>query len=45
MIAIVRNVTAGSEEAKMIAAGKAIENDLMTLLEYVVSTCMEVNNG
>ena len=45
MIAIVRNVTAGSEEAKMIAAGKAIENDLTTLLEYVVFTCMQVNNG
>jgi len=45
MITIVRSVTAGSEEAKMIAAGKAIENDLKTLLECVVFTWMQVNNG
>ena len=45
MITIVRNVTAGSEEAKMIAAGKAIENDLEALLECVVSICLRGNNG
>ena len=45
MITIVRNVTAGSEEAKIIAAGKAIENDLKDLLECVIFTCMQINSG
>ena len=36
MMVIVRNVTAGCEEAKIIAAGKAIEIDLQDLLEYVL---------
>ena len=44
MIAIVRNVTAGSEEAKIVAAGKAIENDLKDLLECVIFACMQVNS-
>jgi len=37
MMVIVRNVTAGREEAKIIAAGKAIETDLKDLLEYVLT--------
>ena len=41
MIVIVRNVTAGSEEAKMVAAGKVIENDLKDLLECVVLQTLE----
>jgi len=36
MMVIVRNVTAGSEETKIVAAGKAIETDLKELLEYVL---------
>jgi len=44
MIAIVRNVTAGSEETKIVAAGKAIENDLKDLLECVIFACMQVNS-
>jgi len=39
MIVIVRNVTAGCEEEKIIAAGKAIEIDLKDLLECVIHTC------
>jgi len=35
MMVIVRNVTAGREEAKIVAAGKAIEMDLKDLLECV----------
>jgi len=38
MMVIVRNVTAGREEEKIIAAGKAIETDLKDLLEYVSYT-------
>jgi len=38
MMVIVRNVTAGSEETKIVAAGKAIETDLKELLEYVLYT-------
>ena len=41
MIVIVRNVTAGSEEAKIVAAGKVIENDLKDLLECVVLQTLE----
>jgi len=36
MIAIVKNVTAGSEEAKMVAASMEIEINLKDLLEYVI---------
>jgi len=35
MMVIVRNVTAGCEEPKIVAAGKAIEVDLKDLLECV----------
>jgi len=38
MMVIVRNVTAGREEAKIVAAGKAIEMDLKDLLECVSYT-------
>ena len=38
MMVIVRNVTAGCEEAKIVAAGKAIEMDLKDLLECVSYT-------
>ena len=38
MMVIVRNVTAGCEAAKIVAAGKAIEMDLKDLLEYVGDT-------
>jgi len=41
MMVIVRNVTAGCEEAKIVAAGKAIEMDLMDLLECVIFTCSQ----
>jgi len=44
MITIVRDVTAGSEEVEIIEAGKAIENELKDLLEYVF-VCMQVNSG
>jgi len=39
MIVIVRNVTTGREEAKIIAAGQEIEEDLKDLLECVDYTC------
>jgi len=45
MIAIVRNVTAGSEEAKILAAGKVIENDLKDLLECVVLQALEISGS
>jgi len=45
MIAIVRNVTAGSEEAKIVAAGKVIENDLKDLLECVVLQASEISSS
>jgi len=35
MMVIVRNVTADCEEAKIVAAGKAIEMDLQDLLKCV----------
>jgi len=43
MMVIVRNVTAGREEAKIIAAGKAIETDLKDLLEYVPHISRRIN--
>jgi len=45
MIVIVRNVTAGCEEAKIVAAGKAIEMDLKDLLECVIYICRRVYGG
>jgi len=45
MIVIIRNVTAGCEEAKIVAAGKAIEMDLKDLLECVGFTCRRVSSG
>jgi len=44
MITIVRNVTAGSEEAKIVAAGKVIENDLKDLLVCVVLQALEISS-
>jgi len=41
MIVIVQNVTASSEEAKVIAAGWEIEADLKNLFEYVFSIHMK----
>jgi len=45
MIVIVRNVTAGCEEVKIVAAGKAIEVDLKDLLECVGYTSRRVHRG
>jgi len=45
MMVIVRNVTAGREEEKIIAAGKAIETDLKDLLEYVSCTSRKTYSG
>jgi len=42
MIVIVKNVTASSEEVKVVAAGQEIEADLKDLLEYVLP--MHKNN-
>ena len=39
MMVIVRNVTAGCDEPKIVAAGKAIEVDLKDLLECASFTC------
>jgi len=36
MLMIVRNVTASSKEAEVVAAGQEIEADLKDLLEYVL---------
>jgi len=36
MLVIVRDVTASSEEAEVVAAGQEIEVDLKDLLEYVL---------
>jgi len=36
MLVIVKNVTASSEEAKIVVAGQEIEADLKDLLEYVL---------
>ena len=41
MIVIVQNVTASSEEAKVIAAGWEIDADLKALFEYVFSIDMK----
>jgi len=45
MIVIVEHVTAGSEEAKIVAAGKAIEKDLKDLLEYVPHATVQIYNS
>ena len=45
MMVIVRNVTAGCEEAKIVAAGKAIEMDLKDLLECVGYACRRACSG
>ena len=45
MIVIVRNVTAGCEEAEIVAAGKAIEMDLKDLLGCVSFTCRRACSG
>jgi len=42
MILIVGHVAAGSDKAKMNAAGQEIEVDLKDLLEYVIHTCMRI---
>jgi len=45
MMVIVRNVTAGGEEEKIIAAGKAMEPDLKDLFEYVSYTSRRTYSG
>jgi len=45
MMVIVRNVTAGREEDKIIAAGKAMEPDLKDLFEYVSYTSRRTYSG
>jgi len=45
MMVIVRNVTAGCEEAKIVAAGKAIEMDLKDLLKCVNYICRRAYRG
>jgi len=39
MLVIVMNMTVGSEETKIVAAGQKIEMDLKDLLECVIHTC------
>jgi len=41
MVVIIQNVTASSEEAKVIAAGWEIGADLKDLFEYIFSIHME----
>jgi len=45
MMVIVRNVTASREEAKIIAASKAIEIDLEDLLECVLYISIPIYVG
>jgi len=45
MIAVVRNVTAGSEEAKIVAAGSVLEGDLKNLFECVVLQAFEISGS